>query len=153
MALEASAWKWNQTRNSWHASICKNGVHYWAAEDGCHVLINLDGDRLIGADLPSHVVNTFGDRSGPENMVVHYSNTNDTGTYGATAINRTLFQYMRGYNELFLPCGMQDTELITRAKAAGAKYVHCKDSRIVGCCVPNDPSGDWAMQSKFKTLL
>ena len=38
-------------RSSWHASICKNGVHYWAS-GWADMLVNMDGDSIIGTDMP-----------------------------------------------------------------------------------------------------
>jgi hypothetical protein len=136
-------------RKSWHASICKNGAHFWAA-GWADMLVNLDGDRIIGPDLPLHIfehLNIY--HKGPV-RVGHYSSTADTGTYGTIAIPTKLFIHMKGYNEEFLPCGFQDTELLQRAAAAQATVVKVSSSNCVGTSLPNDIGNDWKMQSKVK---
>ena len=137
-------------RNSWHASICKNGAHYWAAE-WADMLVNMDGDRIIGPDLPLHILEHLNiHQMDQKPRVGHYNSTADTGTYGTIACPTKLFVRMRGYNEEFFPCGFQDAELLQRAAAAGATLVKVSSSNCVGTSLPNDVGNDWKMQSKVK---
>ena len=40
----------------WHASVAKNTSHRAATED---ILVNVDGDNLIGCDFPVDIVKRF----------------------------------------------------------------------------------------------
>ena len=46
----------------------------------------------------------------------------------------------------------QDWELLERAKAYGSKVERVAATSIVGKSIPNDPSGDWKLQCKYKTV-
>ena len=95
----------------WHASICKNAIHTQAVED---ILVNFDGDNLMGYEFPLHVDDQFQQGAG----VVHYSNRHQ-GTYGCIAYYRADFEYIRGYDEDAFPMGSQDADIIERLVKLG----------------------------------
>ena len=139
-------------RSSWHASICKNACHFWASS-WADVLVNLDGDRIISEDLPPHIFQYLNPKASDKHRVHQYSNNYDTGTYGTIAIPTALFNLMNGYNELFLPCGFQDAELLQRCRKAGAMVQTVSARNIVGSSLPNDPGGSWALQARVKNNM
>ena len=71
-------------RSSWHARICKNGIHYWASE-WVDLLVNMDGDRIIGSDMLVHIFEHLNIHTAGQQLVGHYSSTADSGTYGTIA--------------------------------------------------------------------
>ena len=114
------------------------------------MLVNMDGDRILGPDLPLHIFEKLNIHSGGKPLVGHFSSTADSGTYGTIAIPTRLFLDMRGYNEELLPCGFQDAELLQRAVPAGGSVVKVSSSNCVGTSLPNDIGNDWKLQSKVK---
>ena len=112
----------------WHASICKNAIHTQAVED---ILVNFDGDNLMGYEFPLHVDDQFQQGAG----VVHYSNRHQ-GTYGCIAYYRADFEYIRGYDEDAFPMGSQDADIIERLVKLGKVQKNVKDSELVKA-IPN----------------
>ena len=99
----------------WHASIGKTTSHMVATED---IVVNVDGDNLIGRDFLVNVVELF--NSGYK--VLQYEHGD--GTCGRIACLREDFLYIRGYDEDSYPMGGQDTDLVLRLK-----MLH-KDSQV-----------------------
>ena len=91
----------------WHASIGKNTSHMVASED---ILVNVDGDNLIGVNFPEHVVQMFA--SGYKVVQYEYGE----GTCGRIAYLRDDFLQIRGYDEKAFPMGAQDTDIVLRIK-------------------------------------
>lgn len=92
----------------WHASVAKNTSHMVATED---ILVNLDGDNLIGPGFPIDVVKHFFEY-GHTGLQYH----DMEGTCGRIACYRTHFHMLRGYDEDSLPMGAQDVDLVHRLK-------------------------------------
>jgi len=115
----------------WHASIAKNTAHKVARED---ILVNLDGDNIIGPDFLTDMVQRFvsGD------TVLHYSN--GSGTCGRVACKREAFHLLRGYDEDCYPMGSQDVDFRDRLSLLqGARLAIVKSNRgrICGAAIPN----------------
>ena len=91
----------------WHASVGKNTAHIVAMED---ILVNVDGDNLVGMDFVVHVVQQFCNGY----SVLQYEDGD--GTCGRIACWREEFQKVRGYDENAYPMGSQDIDLIQRLK-------------------------------------
>ena len=98
---------------NWHACIGKNTAHIQAEED---ILVNVDGDNLIGAGFLKDVCQQFQD--GAE--VAHYELGG--GTCGRIALKREVFLEIGGYDEDAYPMGAQDTDLVLRVKALKRGY-------------------------------
>jgi hypothetical protein len=102
---------------TFHASKSKNLAHRIAPG---RVLANLDADNFIGTTLPFVVQMA----TASERLVLHlWTGVWQDGTYGRIAVSRELFHDLRGYDETLLPIGHQDTDLILRARKAGADVV------------------------------
>ena len=112
----------------WHASICKNAVHAQAVEE---VLVNFDGDNLMGHDFPLHVDDQFELGYG----VIHY-NSQTPGTYGRIAYYRKDFEHLRGYDEDAFPMGSQDADIIERLVRLGRTKKTIKNPDLVKA-IPN----------------
>ena len=112
----------------WHASICKNAIHTQAVED---ILVNFDGDNLMGYEFPLHVDDQFQQGAG----VVHY-NSRQQGTYGRIAYYRADFEYIRGYDEDAFPMGSQDADIIERLVKLGKVRRNVIDRQLVKA-IPN----------------
>lgn len=91
----------------WHACIGKNTAHIQAKED---ILVNVDGDNLIGAGFLEDVCKRFQDGC----AVAQYELGG--GTCGRIALRREDFLYIGGYDEDAHPMGAQDTDLVLRVK-------------------------------------
>ena len=93
----------------WHASVGKNTSHMVASED---ILVNVDGDNLIGPNFPLDVVQKF--QAGYKVLQYEYGE----GTTGRIAYLRSDFMRIRGYDEEkdVLPMGAQDIDMIHRLK-------------------------------------
>jgi len=98
---------------NWHACIGKNTAHIQAKED---ILVNVDGDNLIGAGFLKDVCQQFQD--GCE--VAQYELGG--GTCGRIALRREVFLEIGGYDEDAYPMGAQDTDLVLRVKALKRGY-------------------------------
>ena len=114
----------------WHASICKNAIHAQATED---ILVNVDGDNLMGPEFPLNVDDQFQQGFG----VIHYNvDSIRPGTYGRIAYHRTDFEYLRGYDEDAFPMGSQDWDLIDRLVRLGRLRKNVRDPELVKA-IPN----------------
>ena len=93
----------------WHASVGKNTSHLVASED---ILVNVDGDNLIGPNFPLDVVQKF--QAGYKVLQYEYGE----GTTGRIAYLRSDFMRIHGYDEEkdVLPMGAQDIDMIHRLK-------------------------------------
>jgi hypothetical protein len=89
----------------WHASVAKNTSHRLAEEE---VLVNVDGDNLVGPDFPVDVVNHF--QQGRTLLQYEWGQ----GTCGRIAYRREDFLKLRGYDEDAYPMGAQDVDLLKR---------------------------------------
>ena len=92
----------------WHASIAKNTSHMVAHAD---ILVNVDGDNIIGSDFLVNVINNFKDGY----KVLQYEQ--GEGTTGRIACLREDFIAIGGYDENAYPMGGQDTDLVRRLVA------------------------------------
>jgi len=91
----------------WHASVAKNTSHMVAAAD---ILVNVDGDNIIGQDFPLEVVRNF--RNGKRGPVQY---KDGDGTCGRIAYRRSDFLWLRGYDEeRAYPMGAQDVDIYLR---------------------------------------
>lgn len=107
----------------WHASVAKNTAHLCAAEE---ILVNVDGDNLIGPDFSQNVVQMFSEGY----TVVQYEY--GEGTCGRIACWQKDFLQLRGYDEDAFPMGAQDIDLMNRLKSLpGAKF---KKVRVKSFC-------------------
>eukprot|EP00435_Cladocopium_sp_Y103_P020468 s698_g5.t1 len=120
----------------WHACIGKNTAHIQAKED---ILVNVDGDNLIGAGLDVAVIAGFYSSRFLEDVCKRFQDGCAVaqyelggGTCGRIALRREDFLYIGGYDEDpgFLlaavtrsldsedahPMGAQDTDLVLRVK-------------------------------------
>ena len=75
------------------------------------ILVDVDGDNLIGRGFPMHVAESF--QQGFK--VVHY-NGHMEGSYGRIAVLRSDSLRTRGYDEDALPMGHQDFDLVQRIR-------------------------------------
>lgn len=89
----------------WHASVAKNTSHMVAKED---ILVNLDGDNLIGPRFLQDIRQRFGEGC----TCLQYEDGD--GTCGRIACWRSDFLRIRGYDEDCFPMGAQDTDLAKR---------------------------------------
>lgn len=106
---------------SFHMSMAKNLAHRLALLRRPDVLFNLDADNFVtGATLTS-VTRIFG---ADARAVLHNWSWNFTdGTSGRIALHREQWMRLGGYDETFLPMGVQDIDLLYRCRAAGLRYV------------------------------
>eukprot|EP00913_Durusdinium_trenchii_P026158 g24539.t2 len=91
----------------WHASIGKNTAHMQACED---IVVNVDGDNLIGAGFLQDVCNRF------ENGAAVAQYEMGGGTCGRIALMTEVFWELGGYDEDAEPMGCQDTDMVLRVK-------------------------------------
>jgi len=124
----------------WHASIAKNTVHACASEE---ILVNLDGDNLMGPDFTRDVVRHFVEG---RYTVLQYEE--GEGTCGRIACYRRDFCRLRGYDEDCYPMGAQDVDLLMRLRALPGAYlkkvrgtcfsqaIHNSIEAKVSCCNP-----------------
>jgi len=126
----------------WHASVAKNTAHLCADED---ILVNLDGDNLVGPhfveDVVQHFINGY--------TVLQYHTTR--GTCGRIACTREQFHYLRGYDEDAHPMGAQDTDLVLRLCAMQKASFRRRYLPSSGA-IPNDNKLKVACCSAGKTL-
>ncbi|CAK0896301.1 unnamed protein product [Prorocentrum cordatum] len=92
----------------WHASVAKNTAHAVADED---ILVNCDGDNLLGPGFPQDVVLRLTTGS----TGLQYEG--GLGTCGRIACWRSDFDKIRGYDEDCYPMGAQDIDLRDRLEA------------------------------------
>ena len=83
----------------WHASVAKNTSHMVANEE---ILVNVDGDNLIGRGFPMHVAESF--QQGFK--VVHY-NGHMEGNYGRIAVLRCDFCELAATTKMLYPWGIK----------------------------------------------
>lgn len=95
----------------WHASVGKNTAHMVACED---ILVNLDGDNLVGPGFAHDVSRRMFHESA---RLLQYEK-ND-GTCGRIAYFREDFLKLRGYDEDAYPMGYQDIDLMERLEHMG----------------------------------
>lgn len=108
-------------RRPWHMSVAKNIAHRLARGD---VLVNLDCDNFID-DARTVAFRYFS--SGCQ--VLHlWSGRHRDGTCGRIAVSKSVFTYLKGYDESFFPMGYQDLDFLARASAAGFAVLvhHCQ---------------------------
>ena len=74
------------------------------------IVVNVDGDNLIGRNFPVDVVMRFDNSY----KVLQYEQGD--GTTGRIACLRKDFLYIRGYDEDAYPMGAQDTDLVWRLR-------------------------------------
>ncbi|CAJ1358184.1 unnamed protein product, partial [Effrenium voratum] len=92
----------------WHASVGKNAAHAQAEEQ---ILVNVDGDNMIGAGFLRNVCDKF---AAGDCAVAQYEL--GQGTCGRIALRRDTFWELGGYDEDAYPMGCQDTDLVLRVK-------------------------------------
>ena len=113
----------------WHASVAKNTSHMVASED---ILVNVDGDNLIGPGFPVDVVTRM--TTGGLRVLQYFD---ADGTCGRIACWREDFHKLRGYDEDAYPMGAQDTDLVARLKEVNGNLF----KRVTGTChghaIPN----------------
>ena len=103
----------------WHASLAKNTSHMVSFED---ILVNVDGDNIVGQNFPQEVLSHFRFGNGP----VSYNAGG--GTCGRIAYRRSDFLLVRGYDEDARPMGAQDVDLFKRiCKLPGARKCYSGD--------------------------
>ena len=149
----------------WHACIGKNTSHMVAKED---ILVNVDGDNLIGPDFPVDVLQNF-DKG---YKVLQYEHGD--GTCGRIACLRHDFLEIRGYDEDAYPMGAQDTDLVLRLrmlhgeqmsgkkknKATSTVYINVRSDQRgqaipnevtakVSCCSPKYGHLRWGQMDSF----
>jgi hypothetical protein len=117
----------------WHASVGKNTSHMVASED---ILVNVDGDNLIGPNFPLDVVQQF--EAGYKVVQYEYGE----GSTGRIAYLRSDFMQIRGYDEErdVLPMGAQDIDIIHRLKMLyqpESVYKKVKNT-VYSQAIPND---------------
>ena len=114
----------------WHASIAKNTAHAVASED---ILVNLDGDNLIGPAYTHDVVRRFNE----EGYTVMHSECGQ-GTCGRIACYRRDFAQLRGYDEDCYPMGAQDVDLLLRLREMpGARWKKRDPHTFPSQAIPN----------------
>ena len=142
----------------WHACVGKNTSHMVATQD---ILVNVDGDNLIGRDFPVHVARLFRDGY----KVLQYEHGD--GTCGRIACLREDFLYIRGYDEDAYPMGGQDTDLVQRLKLLHSEQqiykkvkntLHSQAIRNdmvakVACCSPKYGSLSWGRMDTVNRAL
>ena len=139
----------------WHASICKNAVHMKATQE---IVVNVDGDNLVGLGFPIDVVQHFEEGCG----VLQYEWGG--GTCGRIACSHADFLYVRGYDEDAYPMGGQDTDLVHRLQMLGRKYKQEKSpvftqfisntqQEKVSNCDPKYGKLKWGQMDKFNCEL
>jgi glycosyltransferase involved in cell wall biosynthesis len=108
----------------WHASVAKNTAHLLAGND---IVVNLDCDNYTGYNGGRFIIRRF-IRYGENCVIQQYKENNiHDGTYGRISVMRSLFKKSGGYDEEFLPMSYQDTDLILRLIALGAKHINIAD--------------------------
>ena len=109
LALEVGLLKLYSTMGNmpyWHCSVAKNTSHQQAAED---ILVNLDGDNIIGPQFVEHVMEQF--QKGYR--IIQYEQGD--GTCGRIACTHADFHAIRCYDEFQCsPMGAQDSDLKER---------------------------------------
>ena len=97
------------------------------------ILVNVDGDNLIGKDFPVSVVELM--NSGYK--VLQYEHGD--GTCGRIACLREDFLYICGYDEDAYPMGAQDTDLVQRLRMLHTgSQVYKKVKNPPSQAIPND---------------
>jgi glycosyltransferase involved in cell wall biosynthesis len=106
------------TAAHFHACKAKNLAHLLATGD---YVINLDGDNFIDATIaPLREEWT----KQPDAVIWLWSGRYYDGTYGRIGLPKDVFIRIGGYDETFLPMGIQDRDLIMRANIMGSPLVH-----------------------------
>jgi hypothetical protein len=112
----------------WHASVAKNTAHMVADED---ILVNCDGDNLMGPHFPQDVAARFQDGA----TGLQYQG--GTGTCGRIACWRADFDRIRGYDEDCYPMGAQDIDLVYRLEALPGSNFKRVPSPLHANAIPN----------------
>lgn len=105
-----------RTEQFFHCSKAKNLAHFAATGD---LLVNLDGDNFIADSIAAW--RRVWDEHYDTVIQSRGKNWGD-GTFGRIGLPRRHFLALGGYDEEMLPAGVQDLDLIERAKAAGLRY-------------------------------
>ena len=132
--------------------------------DNNHILVNLDGDNIIGDGFIKSVVDSFGvsasDTADASSDSVAWRG-HEGATTGRVAGLANLFLRLRGYDEEgVMGSGSQDVDLIKRYNLAGHRQVRAMFTRaglaeshhVVGFPLPNDSSNRRADRSTSKTV-
>lgn len=138
----------------WHASTAKNTVHACASQD---ILVNVDGDNLVGPEFLVHVAKSFQEGY----TALHYED--GEGTCGRIACLRTDFVRIRGYDEDAYPMGAQDVDLLERLKALpDAKFrkvrgfsqaiPNTRDMKVA-CCSPSYGGLKWGRMDTLNRVI
>lgn len=118
----------SRLNDGWHASIAKNTAHLVAREE---IVVNLDGDNLIGPGFPSDI----NDRFQQGCNIIHY--TWDEGSCGRIVCLRDDFLKLRGYDEDAYPMGAQDIDLLDRLKMLPGAHHKRVMQKVHGQAIPN----------------
>ena len=122
----------------WHASIGKNTAHNHATED---ILVNLDGDNLVGPKFLPDIVRQF--VQGYKVVQFHEGGGLNAGTFGRVAYFRADFWAIGGYDEDAYPMGYQDADIINRLRKfcenLGVQPVATSRSPLLRARVPVRP--------------
>lgn len=135
--LESGYLKYFSTRKLpyFHASIAKNTAHRLALGK---ILVNLDCDNFTGPNGGGVVLDLF---AKSRNIFLHQSSEESDGylygNVGRIGYRRKDFMAIGGYDQLMLPMGAQDHDLIARLEAYGKKKISF-DSAEFNRAIPND---------------
>ena len=132
--LESGYLKYFSTRKLpyFHASIAKNTSHRLARGG---ILVNLDCDNFTGPNGGRVVLNHF---AKSRNVFLHqFSDGYLYGNFGRIGYRKKDFMAIGGYDQLMLPMGYQDMDLITRLQAYGKTKISF-DSAEFNRAITND---------------
>ena len=105
-----------------HMSQAKNAAHRLALRRRPDILFNLDADNFLHRDTLTALEDLFSRR---QDVYLHnWSGQWGDGTGGRIALRARDWIGLGGYDEAFQPMSWQDSDLMSRCRAAGLDYVH-----------------------------
>jgi predicted glycosyltransferase involved in capsule biosynthesis len=116
-----------------HMSTCKNTAHRLSTGE---ILVNLDADNYTGKHGGKVVLDIF--KNNKRDIFLHQMYQPISGNFGRISYYRESFFGIGGYDESFLPTGMQDIDLMRRLHKLRIKKIKF-GSEIFSHTIKNSP--------------
>jgi len=142
---------------NWHAPIAKNTPHRLAKGD---ILVNLDADNYTGYRGGKFLLDKY--KSNDRNIFIHQGQgIYGKGNSGRVSYYKEDFMKIGGHNEIFLPMGHLDGDVINRLVATGIKRVNVPNNKYNDAIKNNKNDSiencnskyTWKQMCRYNTLL
>jgi hypothetical protein len=118
-AIEAGTFRYVQERSDpyFHVAKAKNFAHFAATGE---FLVNLDADNFIGDTIARY--RRFW-QDNPDTIIHGFCGHGRDGTHGRIGMAKRHFLALGGYDEEMLSGGVEDDDLLGRARAFGLDFI------------------------------